>query len=185
MGFLKKIFGLSETNNVHNTNEENVEINRPTDPEYQRAISVIPFYWNQYEESLRLIKNTSHCDTYFERKEFISQRLELLRTELNYVGGHRSFIDPMTNTDMYLTVSDIDLLISDIRDIKYDEGFIQRYCDSLDFKIDSLKTNKAKLNNIFKWQQWLKPYRDNLRIELLDIFDAHCKEIKHKVEINM
>ena len=184
MGFLKRVFGLSETNNVEGHNksyEGKAEINQATDPKYQVAIVNIPIMWKQYGESIRLIKNTNHCDTYFERKDFIITRLGLLQRTLNYVGGSNSFIDPMTNTDITVYSTDIDGIITDIKSNKYDEAFIRRYAEALNFKISSLKTSKAKLNNIFKWQQWIEPYKGKLSPELFNEFNLYCKNLEVKI----
>lgn len=185
MGFLKRVFGLSETNNVEGHNksyEGKAEINQATDPKYQVAIVNIPIMWKQYGESIRLIKNTNHCDTYFERKDFIITRLGLIQRTLNYVGGSNSFIDPMTNTDITLHSADIDGIISDLKSAKYDEAFIKRYAESLEFKVNSLKTPKAKLNNIFKWQQWIEPYQNKIDPSLYQQFELFCSKLQTQVK---
>lgn len=189
MGFLKKLFGVSATSKVEdhrNSQSRKAEINRPTDPNYQVAIANIPIMWKQYGESLRLLKNTTHCDTYFERKGFIVTRLGLLQKTIDSIGGSDSFIDPMTNTDITVHSEDIDGIINDIKSEKYDEAFIKRYAESLSFKVNSLKTSKAKLNNIFKWQQWLEPYEEQLSSDLVANFKSYCSELESSInkEIN-
>lgn len=184
MGLLKKLFGLSETSKVEehqDSKSKKVEINRPTDPNYQIAIASIPVMWKQYGESLRLLKNTIHCDTYFDRKDFVITRLGSLQKTINLVGGSDSFIDPMTNTDITVYSTDIDGIITDIKSDKYDEAFIRRYAEALNFKISSLKTSKAKLNNIFKWQQWIEPYKEKLSPELFNEFKLYCKKLEVKI----
>jgi len=182
MGFLNRLFGNEPITSPSKTrSSRQSQIHSETDPEYMRAILTIPTYWKQYEESLRLIRNTVHCDTYFDRKDFMVARLGVTKKLIDYVGGSNTFIDEMTNTDITVSSKDIDDILQDLELNNYDVQFIKRYSDSLLKKVTSLKTTKARLNNIDKWQEWLQPYEDKLDSALLAEFHKYCESLKETV----
>lgn len=184
MSFFGKLFGVRPSQLPQTPPDQtrrNENVHQRTDPQYIQAIAEIPTGWKQYEESLRLIKSTVHCDTYFDRKEFMIARLGTVKRLIDYVGGSNTFIDLMTNTDITVSSSDIDTLVADLNTNNYDEQFIKRYSNSLLNKVTSLKTTKAKLNNIDKWQQWLAPYNDQLSPELCIYFYNYCASLKKQV----
>ncbi|HJE45690.1 hypothetical protein [Levilactobacillus namurensis] len=180
MGFLSRIFGQHSTPSPE-VKQRQADIHSETDPKYLQAIMSIPTYWKQYEESLRLIRSTVHCDTYFNRKDFMIARLGLTQQLINYVGGSNTFIDEMTNTDITVSSQDIDSILQDLSSNNYDEQFIKRYSESLFDKVNSLKTPKAQLNNINKWQQWLLPYENKLSSELAKSFHSYCSGLEKNI----
>ena len=106
----------------------------------------------QLEESLNIIENTVDPDVFFGRIDFMLK-----------ISDNKVF------KNVYDSIHD------EIDELHLE--FLVRYFDSLDNKINSLKTDKAKQNNINKFYSKLDSYRGILSNDNISLFDDKVRTL--------
>ncbi len=115
------------------------------------------------------------------RKRFLIDRLAFLINQLENVGGQCELSDDLTNAKIIVTSTDVffafKINASRQASNHYDAAFLERYKESLHYKVTTSKDLSAKLNSIHRYQNWLKPFEPNLHPYFVKDFHDYCDRL--------
>lgn len=124
---------------------------------YNNQKQVIDNSDKQILETLEILNNTKNPDIFFSRYDFLLERADNTK--------NKNLRDNIIND--YITLI---------------HNFIKRYNIDLDEKINFLKTDTAKINNINNYYNNLYKYQDRIPIETFNLFNIKVSEIKNNIE---
>ncbi|WP_132995782.1 hypothetical protein [Sporanaerobacter acetigenes] len=125
-------------------------------------------YIKHIDDSVKIINSTKNPDTFFSRYDFLIERLNQL-------------IDISGNV-LYTGENPKDYL-AELQNNKVDlfNSFINRYYEDVLSKINSLKTEKAKVNNANKFYDTLMKYEDYLEDNNKTEIDVLYSQLKESI----
>lgn len=128
-----------------------------------------------FNDSYYICQNSKSIDIYFERRQVMFEMLSQLLPEFKDLNEYRNL-----DTDKI-----IELLNKLNSNIFLTSEFIDRYFTFLVDKVNSLKTNRAKVRNINNFQNSLEDYSDQISANDMLRFQNGCKQLLEKYSVSI
>ena len=135
------------------------------------AVCNAQHYYRQFNESMNLIETTKKPDVFFSRYDCAATRIIGLIYMQKYAKKKNNDLEKIATS----LIENKQLFV---------ERFIERAFDELKLKVHSLKTQKAKINNIEKFQKSFEPYFVEMSAQNKDYMYSLTDGLKHAVEMN-